>query len=87
MPVSNSPRAYGRVRNPLLKKENKNYKNLQKENSQKQKQKKLLPQSQCPVKTPRPQERNISYQDMMLPKLKKVMVQCFVTEEDRRFDS
>jgi len=29
MPVSNSPRAYGRVRNPLLKKENKNYKKLQ----------------------------------------------------------
>jgi len=40
-------------------------KNFKKENSQKLKQKKS--QSQCPVKTQDPQERNISYQDMMLP--------------------
>lgn len=88
MPVSNSPRAYGRVRNPLLKKENKNYKKLQERKFTKTKAKEIwCPSPNAPWRPQRPQERNISYQDMMLPKLKKVMVQCFVTEEKRRLDS
>jgi len=49
MPVYNSPRAYGRVRNPLLKKENKNHKNLSQRKLTKTKAKEIV----APVPMPR----------------------------------
>jgi hypothetical protein len=67
------------VRKPLLNKKARITKNYKKGNLQKQKQKKLLSQSQCPMKTPASPSRHDATEE------KKVMVQfCYRGEKEMK---